>query len=88
MPMHLNIQLVVADGSDCAIKISHQRFPLRPLDCVPVGIFPIPERTQRIQGPREQRNIREIVALVELFDTWIRSKRWTGGWRAKIQTCN
>lgn len=65
--VRFNIQLVVSNGSDCPEEMSDQRFPLRPLDCVPVGIFSIPERIQGIRGPREQRNIREIVALVKLF---------------------
>ena len=61
------MQPVVTDCSDCPIETSDHRFPLRPLARVPIGVLPIPERIQGVQGPRKQRDIREIVVLVELF---------------------
>ena len=62
-----NIQLVITNSNDCPVEISHERFPLRPLVRFPVGVFPVPKRIQGTQGPREQRNVREVVTLVELF---------------------
>ena len=61
------MQLVVANGSDCPVEISNHGSPLRPLVRVPVSVLPVPKRIQGIQSPRKQRDIREIVALVELF---------------------
>ena len=65
--VRLDIQHVVTDSSDCSIKICSHGFPLGPLGCVPVGVLSIPESIQRVQSPRKQSYIREIVAFVALF---------------------
>ena len=65
--VRLDVQRMVPNGSDRPIEISDDRPPLRPLVRVLVRVFPIPERIQRVQSPRKQRDVREIATLVELF---------------------
>jgi hypothetical protein len=46
--VRLNMQLVVTNGSDCSVEAGDNGIPLCPLVCVPVGIFSVPKRIQRV----------------------------------------